>query len=129
MSTPRKAKLVPCGAPLPNGGRCSRPAEPGYSCGFHRPSPVPPGAPLPDGAFCTCEKPFVVGDTPLTDDGAGPRCLICSKRPRSEAPAENGRPESAPRGLGDPSACDPSLGSVPDQLRLKIEGRADGGHG
>ena len=68
MTTPRKEKLVPCRAPLPNGDRCSRPAEPGYSCGFHEPSPK--SADRGRRSFSSSEVPFVVGEPgSLTDDG------------------------------------------------------------
>jgi hypothetical protein len=73
--TPRKPNLVVCGAPLPDGGFCTRRTVPGTSCGFH---PAPPLEPPPDARLrpkrCRCYRPIS-----WTDD-LGSRCLKCAGR-------------------------------------------------
>ena len=128
MSTPRKERLVRCGAALPNGGRCTRPTEPGTAAAST--AAVPRSADHRAPLVCSCEMPFVVGEHgSLTDDGAGPRCLICSKRPRSEAAAENGRPERAPRGLGDRIHPDLYPSSSGSRSRGELMAVTDNRHG
>jgi hypothetical protein len=116
MATPRKPDLIPCDAPLPDGGRCTRMTVPGASCGFH---PAPPIRMTPRRAkACRCTRPIA-----WTDE-LGRRCVRCGKWLDLPESAPKRGPETPPNAMSGPGPSDRSRDPVRGtQLQLAVDAR------